>query len=99
MYLRRIRTSQANKLQYFVGGTINESAFYADEVANFPWRMNTLTVDPTFKMQYVPHHRHQANIGVDFTLAGLFTYTLCALGGKPADYFVYQKKILFLYAI
>ena len=73
VYLRRIKSLQASKLQYWVGGAINETAFYADEVASFPWLLNTLTLDPTFKLQYVPHHRHRANVGVDFTLAGMFT--------------------------
>ncbi|MBS1653786.1 MAG: hypothetical protein JSU05_02990 [Bacteroidetes bacterium] len=51
-YLRKFRKSKNENLSYWLGAQLKETAFYADEVADFPWLMNDISLSPLFKAIY-----------------------------------------------
>ncbi|HEU4574441.1 MAG TPA: hypothetical protein VFS36_05520 [Chitinophagaceae bacterium] len=51
-YVRKLRHTKNKNLSFWLGGQVKESAYYADEVANFPWLMNDLSISPFFKTMY-----------------------------------------------
>lgn len=53
-YLRRIGAAEPGRLNTWVGGSVGESFLYADEVANFPWVVNTATVSPVVHRRDLP---------------------------------------------
>lgn len=81
-YFRRIASSPGDKFSYWVGGTINEAAYYADKVANTPWLLNVADIAPSFQMDYLPVTNHSITIRVDFSVLGVITRPIYALFPK-----------------
>src|SRR4051812_35783963 len=53
-YFRNISSLPTSDVQYWVGGTVNEAAYYGDAVANMPWIVNAVDLSPAFKVDYAP---------------------------------------------
>ncbi|HYH14879.1 MAG TPA: hypothetical protein VD794_06660 [Flavisolibacter sp.] len=81
-YQRKLSSLSDSKVQYWVGGKLSESAYYGDEVANFPWLLNTLDVGPSFEVEYSPFTKHQIGFKVDLAAIGVVTRTVYALFPK-----------------
>lgn len=94
-YFRNIRSLSTDKTQYWVGGSLNESAYYADEVANFPWMVNTLDLSPAFQMQHTTYTKHSIGFKVDLAAIGLVTrsvYSLFPKSNKDKNVPAYLKQ-------
>ncbi|QDK81527.1 hypothetical protein EXU85_24120 [Spirosoma sp. KCTC 42546] len=72
-YLRRIGATEPGKFNTWVGGSIQESAWYADEVGNFPWLVNTATFSPVVQTDYAFQPNHSLSLRVDMAVVGLIT--------------------------
>lgn len=77
-YLRRVNSGDNSQGSLWVGGAIQEAAWYADEVANFPWIVNTATVAPVVQYDYRLQPRHTFTIRVDMAVFGLVTRAIYA---------------------
>jgi hypothetical protein len=84
-YLRRISSVDNTKASLWVGGAVQESIFYADEVANFPWVVNTATVAPVVQYDYNFQPRHSLTLRVDMAVFGLITRAVYANFPKSTD--------------
>lgn len=81
-YFRKINSLSTEKFNYWVGGTLNESAYYADEVANTPWLLNVADIAPGFQMNYLPASNHNITLKVDLSVLGVITRPVYALFPK-----------------
>ena len=81
-YLRKLHPSSGGPLGYWLGGTLSEQAYYADEVANMPWVVNAAEFSPAFKIDYLPHARHLFSIKIDFAGIALLTRNVYGLFAK-----------------
>lgn len=81
-YFRKISSLSGDKLNYWVGGTINEAAYYADEVANTPWLLNVADVAPGFQVNYLPALKHSISVRLDLSVLGVVTRPVYALFPK-----------------
>lgn len=72
-YLRRVSSAEATKLSTWVGGSIRESAWYADEVGNFPWIVNTATLAPVVQTDYAFQPNHSLSLRIDLAVFGLIS--------------------------
>ncbi len=77
-YLRRVGPAEGNRLSTWVGGTLQESLLYADEVANFPWVINTATFSPVVQTDYALGAGHSLTLRVDMAVVGLITRAIWA---------------------
>ncbi|MBE7172184.1 MAG: hypothetical protein INR73_16470 [Williamsia sp.] len=94
-YLKKLNPSSSGPLGYWLGGTINEQAYYADEVANMPWLINAAEFSPSFKMDYQPHFRHQFSLKIDLAGIAFFSrtvYGLFAKSNKDNNVVAYLKQ-------
>ena len=71
-YLRRLSPLNS-KFSTWVGGTINESAYYADEVANFNWFTNAVDFSPALQLNYAVNNKHNLGVKIDFASIGVLT--------------------------
>lgn len=72
-YLRRVGPAEPTRLTTWVGGSIRESAWYASEVGNMPWLVNTALVSPVVQTDYSIRPDHSLFIRVDLAVVGLIT--------------------------
>lgn len=77
-YLRRIGPVEPTRLTTWVGGSFQESLLYADEVANFPWVVNTATLSPLIQSEYRFAADHSLTLRVDMAVLGLITRAIWA---------------------
>ncbi|MGV3556899.1 hypothetical protein [Larkinella arboricola] len=84
-YLRRVNSPDNATGNLWVGGALQESMWYADEVANFPWVMNTATVAPVVQYDYPFQPRHTLTLRVDLAVFGLITRAIYANFPKSTD--------------
>jgi hypothetical protein len=77
-YLRRIGSGEPDRFNTWVGGSVNESLFYADEVANFPWVVHTATFSPVLQADYALGASHSLTLRVDMAVVGLITRAIWA---------------------
>ncbi|WP_460667178.1 hypothetical protein [Larkinella knui] len=77
-YLRRVNSVENTNSALWVGGAVQESIWYADEVANFPWVVNTATVSPVIQYDYHFQPRHSLTLRVDMAVLGLITRAIYA---------------------
>lgn len=77
-YLRRIGGPEPGRLNTWVGGSVSESLLYADEVANFPWVINTATLSPVVQTDYAFANHHSLTLRVDMAVIGLITRAIWA---------------------
>jgi hypothetical protein len=77
-YLRRIGPVEPNPFTTWVGGSFQESLLYADEVANFPWVVNTATLSPLIQSEYRFAANHSLTLRVDMAVVGLITRAIWA---------------------
>lgn len=81
-YFRKIKPLSNDQFTYLVGGTINETAYYADKVANTPWLLNVVDLAPGFRMNYLPQAKHSLSLKLDLSVFGLITRPIYALFPK-----------------
>lgn len=81
-YFRNIRPFSTSHIKYWIGGVLNESAYYSDGVANFPWIINAADISPAFKVAYTPSFQHSVGIQVDFAAFAVVTRSIYALFPK-----------------
>ena len=81
-YLRKLNPNSGSDIGYWLGGTLNDQAYYADEVANFPWLMNLADLGPTFKMDYQGVSRHSFSLKIDIAAVALLSRSVYALFPK-----------------
>lgn len=81
-YFRKIPSLSTGKFTYMVGGTVNESAYYADKVANTPWLLNAVDIAPGFQLNYLPESKHNFSVKVDLSVLGILTRPVYALFPK-----------------
>jgi hypothetical protein len=81
-YFRNISSLSGGDMKYWAGGVLNESAYYGDAVANFPWLVNAADLSPAFKVAYTPSNQHNLGIQFDFAAIGLVTRSIYALFPK-----------------
>jgi hypothetical protein len=94
-YYRNMGSLSSSKTQYWVGAKLHESAYYGDEVANFPWVLNTLDLSPSFALDYRPAEQHQIGFKVDIAVVGLVTravYSLFPKSNKDKNVPAYLKQ-------
>ncbi|WP_338874037.1 hypothetical protein WBJ53_00195 [Spirosoma sp. SC4-14] len=77
-YLRRVGGAEPGRFNTWVGGSISESLLYADEVANFPWLINTATFSPVVQTDYTFAAGHSLTLRVDMAVVGLITRAIWA---------------------
>ncbi|MVM38516.1 hypothetical protein GO730_14705 [Spirosoma sp. HMF3257] len=77
-YLRRIGPAEPTRVTTWVGGSFQESLVYADEVANFPWVVNTATLSPVIQSDYGFASNHSLTVRVDMAVVGLITRAIWA---------------------
>ncbi len=78
--LRRVGSGSAEpgRLSTWIGGSFQESALYADEVANFPWLVNTATLAPVVQTDYAFASNHTLTLRIDIAVVGLVTRAIWA---------------------
>lgn len=81
-YLRNVSSLTTNKLNYWVGGTINESAYYGDDISAFNWMLNVADLAPSFRLGYLPLTNHSLTLRVDLSVLGAITRPVYALFPK-----------------
>lgn len=81
-YLKRLNPSSGGALGYWLGGTINEQAYYADEVANMPWLVSAAEFSPTFRMDYQPGSAHLFSVKIDLAGIALLSRNVYGLFAK-----------------
>ena len=81
-YFRNLNSLSSDDLHYWVGGVLNESAYYSDAVANMPWVFNAADLSPAFKVAYTPSSQHSIGIQVDFAAIAVVTRAVYALFPK-----------------
>ena len=94
-YLRNIRSLSTDKTQYWVGGKLNESAYYASEVANFPWMVNAVDLGPMFQVTHTLFIKHIIGIKVDLAALGWVTraiYSFYPKSNKDKNVPAYFKQ-------
>lgn len=84
-YLRRVGSSEPGRLTTWVGGSVRESAWYADEVGNFPWIINTATVSPVVQTDYAFQPNHSLSLRVDLAVFGLISRAIWSNFPKSTD--------------
>lgn len=84
-YLRRIGSAEPGKLTTWVGGSIRESAWYADEVGNFPWIVNTATLAPVVQADYAFQPNHSLTLRIDMAVLGLISRAIWSNFPKTTD--------------
>lgn len=84
-YLRRVGPVEPTRLTTWVGGSIRESAWYADEVGNMPWLVNTATFSPVVQTDYAFQTNHSLSIRVDMAVVGLITRAIWSNFPKSTD--------------
>ncbi|GAB4017447.1 hypothetical protein [Spirosoma koreense] len=72
-YLRRVGSAEPGKLTTWVGGSLQEAAWYADEVGNFPWIVNTVSLAPVVQTDYAFQANHSLSLRVDMAVLGLIS--------------------------
>jgi hypothetical protein len=72
-YYRNISSLSTNHVQYWLGGIINESAYYGDAVANKPWIINMADLSPALKIDYAPAAKHSIGVKIDFAAIAFVT--------------------------
>ena len=72
-YLRRVGSAEPGRFNTWVGGSLQESAWYADEVGNMPWMVNTATLSPVVQTDYAFASNHSLTLRVDMAVVGLIT--------------------------
>ncbi|WP_420151048.1 hypothetical protein [Spirosoma sp.] len=72
-YLRRVGSAELGKFNTWVGGSVRESAWYADEVGNFPWIVNTATLAPVVQTDYAFQPNHNLTLRIDMAVLGLIS--------------------------
>ncbi|ADB38127.1 hypothetical protein [Spirosoma linguale] len=77
-YLQRVSSPDNAHSAVWVGGAFQESAWYASEVANFPWLVNSATFSPVVQLDHTFTSRHSFTIRVDMALIGLITRAIYA---------------------
>jgi hypothetical protein len=77
-YLRRVGPAEPGRLSTWVGGSLQQSAWYADEVANMPWMVNTATLSPVVQTGYALATNHSLTLRVDMAVVGLITRAIWA---------------------
>lgn len=77
-YLRRVGGAEPSRFNTWVGGSVGESLLYADEVANFPWVVNTATLSPVVQTDYAFGAGHSLTLRVDMAVVGLVTRAIWA---------------------
>jgi hypothetical protein len=83
-YFKKINPLSNDKLTYLVGGTINETAYYADKVANTPWLLNVVDIAPSFQLNYLPQIKHSLSMKLDLFVLGVITRPIYALFPKSS---------------
>lgn len=94
-YFKKLNPSSAGTLNYWLGGTISERAYYADEVANMPWMINAAEFSPGFKIDYQPRSRHLFSVKIDLAGVAFLTrnvYGLFAKSNKENNVVSYLKQ-------
>lgn len=94
-YLKKLNPSSGGTWGYWLGGTLNEQAYYADEVANMPWLVNTAEFSPAFKMDHRPGSTHLFSVKIDLAGIALLSrnvYGLFAKSNKENNVVAYLKK-------
>ena len=81
-YLRKLNPASTGAWAYWLGGTFNDQAYYADEVANMPWVANAAEFSPSFKMDYQPGSRHLLSLKIDLAGVALFSRSVYGLFAK-----------------
>ncbi|UHG89625.1 hypothetical protein [Spirosoma oryzicola] len=84
-YFRRVGPVEPTKLSTWVGGSLRESAWYADEVGNFPWLVNTATLSPVVQTDYAFQPNHSLSLRLDMAVLGLITRAIWAGYPKSTD--------------
>ena len=84
-YLRRIGGTEPGRFNTWVGGSVGESFLYADEVANFPWVLNTATFSPVVQTDYAFGASHSLMLRVDMAVVGLITRAIWASYPKSTN--------------
>ncbi|MBD2754939.1 hypothetical protein [Spirosoma validum] len=84
-YLRRVGSAEPGKFTTWVGGSIRESAWYADEVGNFPWIVNTATLAPVIQTDYAFQPNHSLTLRIDMTVLGLISRAIWSNFPKSTD--------------
>ena len=72
-YLRRVGSAEPGRFNTWVGGSLQESAWYADEVGNMPWMVNSATLSPVVQTDYAVASNHSLTLRVDMAVVGLIT--------------------------
>lgn len=83
-FMKRINPTHPGNFAYWVGGTVNEQAYYADEVANFPWVINTIDLAPSFKLDYAINPKQSITLKIDFASIGVITRSVYSLFAKSS---------------
>ncbi len=94
-YLRKLQSISTSEVQYWVGGKLTESAYYGDEVANFPWMLNVADLGPALQVDYSPFTTHQFGFRVDLAAVGALTrsvYSLFPKSSKDKNVPAYLKQ-------
>ena len=81
-YLKKLNPSSGGALGYWLGGTLNEQAYYADEVGNMPWLINTAEFSPAFKMDYRSGSAHLFSVKIDLAGIALLSHNVYGLFAK-----------------
>lgn len=84
-YLRRVGSAEPSRFNTWVGGSLRESAWYADEVGNFPWIINTATLAPVVQTDYAFHANHSLTLRVDMAVLGLISRAIWSNFPKSTD--------------
>lgn len=84
-YLRRVGPPEPGKLSTWVGGSIRESAWYADEIGNFPWIVNTATLSPVVQTDYAFQPNHSLTLRIDMAVLGLISRAIWSNFPKSTD--------------
>lgn len=81
-YFRNISSFSTSHINYWVGGVLNESAYYGDAVANMPWMVNAADLSPAVKVAYTPSYKHSIGIQIDVAAIAVVTRSIYALFPK-----------------
>ena len=84
-YLRNIKLVKNNLFSSMLGVSLNESAYYGDEIADTYWLLNIADLAPALKVNYTLSSKQQLGAGINVSMLGIVTRPVYALFAKSAD--------------
>lgn len=85
LYLRKLVTAGSGKCTVWLGGQLQESAEYADAVADYPWLLNDISISPAIKTQYQLNRKNFLEFSFRVSALSLLSREIYALFPKSSS--------------